>query len=275
MRIDSHHHFWDYDAEAYAWIGKEMEVLKRDFGPIDLASETEAVGIEGVVSVQARQDVEETSWLLKVAEQHPWIKGVVGWVPLQSPKVEAVLDSLASASLCGVRHVVQGEADDEFLLRDEFNRGVLLLKDRGLVYDILIYARQLPQTIPFVDRHPEQPFVVDHIAKPVIEETQFDTDWEKHIRALAERPQVYCKFSGVVTEVVDSEWSLELIRPYWDVVLNAFGPERLLFGSDWPVCLLRASYGEWFSLAEALAEDLSEEERAHFFGENAVAVYGL
>ncbi len=275
MKIDSHHHFWEYDSESYAWIGDGMDVLKRNFLPDDLLQEVPRAGIDGVISVQATQTVDETRWLLGMAEQHEFIKGVVGWAPLASPDLGEVLASLESPLLKGIRHVVQAEPDDDFILGKEFNRGVALLDGVGLIYDILIFAKHLPQAIQFVDLHPEQTFVLDHIAKPTIAADAFDAEWAERIKELGERPHVYCKFSGVVTEVRDTEWSIDLIRPYWDVALEAFGPSRLLFGSDWPVCLLRSVYGEWVSAVSDLASELSADEQADFFGRNAALVYGL
>ncbi len=276
MQIDSHHHFWKYDPVQYEWIGPDMSVLKRDFLPADLADEIEPAGIDGVVSVQARQTVEETAALLAMAAEHEFIHGVVGWVPLASPDVAAVLEPLAqSPCLKAVRHVVQDEPDDAFILGDEFNRGVSQLKRFALVYDILIYARQLANSIRFVDRHPDQSFVLDHIAKPMIQAAEFPRAWADELRGLARREHVVCKFSGVVTEVRDAAWSAELIRPYWDAALEAFGPKRLMFGSDWPVCLLRSGYGQWVSTVRELIADLTPAEQSDIMGANACRVYGL
>lgn len=277
MRIDSHHHLWNYSPRHYGWISEQMSVLRRDFTPADLTATVEPHGVTGVVSVQARQSLEETHWLLALADAHPIIRGVVGWVPLMAPEIRDVLQSLSSADkLKAVRHVVQDEPDDNFILGDDFHRGVNLLKEFGLVYDILIFAKQLRPSIQFVDRHPDQPFVLDHIAKPSIRPGQLDQSWEAEIRDLARRPQVSCKFSGVVTEIVGTgEWSVETIRPYWDVVLDAFGPSRLMYGSDWPVCLLRSQYGAWVEAVEQLTKTLSESEQTAFWSGNAIAAYNL
>ncbi|WP_166825126.1 amidohydrolase family protein [Thalassoroseus pseudoceratinae] len=276
QRIDSHHHFWHYDPQEYGWIGPDMGVLKRDFLPADLKTEMQANGIEGVVSVQARQTVEETDALLAFADDSEWIRGVVGWVPLAAPDVTDVLARFADRPrLKAVRHVVQDEPDDRFLLRDDFNRGIAALKPFGLVYDILIYAKQLPSTIEFVDRHPEQPFVLDHIAKPTIQMAEFDQTWADLLRELAKRPNVSCKFSGVVTEVRDTEWTVETIRPYWDVALESFGPARLMYGSDWPVCLLRSEYDRWVNCVATLASEMSSDEQSNFWAGNAIRAYGL
>ena len=276
MKIDSHHHFWIYSAEQYGWIGPDMGVLKRDFLVDELQAATSGTGVEGAISVQARQSVEETKWLVRLASESPFVRGVVGWVPLAEKNIQQVLDSLVdSQDLKAVRHVVQDEPDDAFLLRSDFNRGVELLQPRGLVYDILIYARQLPASIQFADKHPNQVFVLDHIAKPTIKQDDYDKTWEDNFRELAKRPNVYCKFSGVVTEVRDESWELSSIRPYWEVALEAFGTNRLMFGSDWPVCLLRSRYDQWVQTVEELANDFSETENAAFWGGNCARAYGL
>ena len=278
MRIDSHHHFWNYDAQEYGWISDEMSVLQRDFGPPELQRVIKPAGINGVVSVQARQTVEETRWLLEIAEQTPAVWGVVGWAPLAGDEeaLSKLLEELAKNPLLkGMRHVVQDEPDDRFLLRNDFSHGVATLRNYDLVYDILIFARQLPPAVAIVDRHPDQRFVLDHIAKPTIEPRNFDTDWAENIRQLAKRRNVACKFSGVVTEVRGSNWSLDDIRPYWDVVVEAFGIDRLMFGSDWPVCLLRSRYDQWISTVEALIEPFSSSEQEQFWSGTAKQWYKL
>ena len=276
MRIDSHHHFWDYSVEQYGWISDEMSVLKRDFGPKDLAEIAEPAGIEKVVSVQARQTIEETRWLLEIAGQSPLIGGVVGWVPLAEESIGSDLEKWSSdKNLKAVRHVVQDEPDDAFILGEAFNRGIAQLKDFNLVYDILIFAKHLPNTIKFVDKHPEQPFVLDHIAKPTIKSTEFDEAWKLNLLELATRENVTCKFSGVVTEVRDSSWTLDTIRPYWDVALEAFGPKRLMYGSDWPVCLLKSEYSRWVDAVSELANQLTPDEQDDFWGKNAATAYSI
>lgn len=235
-----------------------------------------ASGVHRAIAVQAQQNVDETRWLLATAAQHPAIAGVVGWVPLVNDDVERVLDELVpDRRLRGVRHIVHDEPDDRFILRDDFNRGVARLRGYGLVYDVLIFARHLPYAIAFVDRHPDQPFVLDHIGKPVITAARFDDDWARGFRELARRPHVTCKLSGIVTEVRGPSWSLDLIRPYVEVALEAFGPSRLMFGTDWPVCRLRCEYGEWVDAVKTLIGGLSEAERAAILGGTAARVYGL
>ena len=276
MLIDSHHHLWTYSAEQYGWISDSMSVLRRDFTLDELRGVAAESGVDGFVAVQARQTVEETTDLLRDAAEEPLIRGVVGWVPLADPNVSEILDRFTDdAAFKGVRHVVQDEPDDRFILGSDFNRGVSELAGRGLVYDILIFARQLPASIEFVDRHPELEMVLDHIAKPTIATSQFDTDWEIHFRELAKRSHVSCKFSGVLTEVRDPAWSIETIRPYWDVALEAFTPQRLMFGSDWPVCLLRTGHREWVETVRMLASELSASEQADLFANTAIKAYHL
>jgi L-fuconolactonase len=276
VRIDSHHHLWHYSENEYPWINEQMSVLRRDFTVTDLLRETQAAGIEGVVSVQARQTLEETHVLLEIAQNNPFIKAVVGWVPLAAHDLREQLEQLAEfPRLKAVRHVVQDEPDDAFILAPAFNAGVALLAEFGLVYDILIFARHLPNTLEFVARHPNQAFVLDHIAKPIIQAQRFDESWASNLRQLARYENITCKFSALVTEVRDPQWSVDLLRPYWDVALEAFGPSRMMFGSDWPVCLLRSSYANWVSAVEELASDLTQAEQLQFWGETARRAYHL
>ena len=276
MRIDSHHHLWRYAPADYPWISDRMPVLKRDFLPADLEANLAAAHVDASVAVQASQTVDETRWLLELARAHSAIRGVVGWVPLIDPKVEDVLAPLAGdPHLRGVRHILHDEGDDEYALRDDFNRGIDRLRSFHLAYDILIFAKHLPVAIRFVDRHPNQPFVVDHIAKPTIAADRFDVDWARGLRELAKREHVTCKLSGVVTEVRDDKWTRELIAPYVDTALEAFGPDRLMFGTDWPVCLLRASYVEWTETVAALISRLSKTEQEAIWSGTAKRVYGL
>ncbi len=275
MKIDAHQHFWNYDPTEYGWIDDSMRIIRRDFLPPHLQQEIAATGVSGVVNVQARQTVEETVWLLELAGQHNFIKGVVGWVELVSSNVKANLERFAAnAKLKGVRHVVQGEPDDNFILRDDFNRGVALLKDYGLAYDILILERQLPQAIKFVDRYPDQVFVLDHLAKPQIKAGEFSL-WSKRIRQLAGRPHVYCKVSGMVTEADYGSWTETQLRPYFDAALEAFGAKRLMFGSDWPVCLVACGYDRWFRIVSDWVGQLSTDEQARIFGGTAMEAYKL
>ena len=274
-RIDAHHHFWSYDPAEYGWIDDSMAMLRRDFLHAELQPEVEAVGIEGIVSVQARQSLEETHWLLEQAAAHPVVKGVVGWAPLIAYDVKDQLGTFAYChTLKGIRHVVQDEPDDQFLLRDDFNRGIDALAEFQLTYDILISERQLPQAIKFVDRHPGQVFVLDHLGKPRVREGQLEP-WTMNIRQLAERENVYCKLSGLVTEADWNAWTESQLAPYSEVILGAFGPQRLMFGSDWPVCLLATSYRSWYEVCRHFTAALSADEQSRIFGGTAIEAYRL
>ena len=274
-RIDAHHHLWRYAKEEYGWISDEMGVLARDFLPEDLRRVLLASGIQGSIAVQARQTLEETSWLLSLAGEYDFIRGVVGWAPLARPEFPALIERLQEfEKLKGLRHVIQDEPDDDFMHRPDFNAGVALLKQFGLVYDILIFDRHLPAAISFVDRHPAQVFVLDHIAKPRIRDRELEP-WRTKIRELARRENVYCKVSGMVTEANWKYWRPADLQPYFDVVLQAFGPKRLMTGSDWPVCLLATSYQTWFSTVEEFIRPLSSAEREMILGGVASDVYSL
>lgn len=274
MKIDSHQHFWNYSRESYPWMTEAHEAIKRDFLPNDLEPILKRNQIDGCIAVQAQQTLEETKWLLKLAEENPFVKGVVGWFPFRDANVSDSLDRFAThQALVGARHVVHDEPDDDFILGKEFNRGIGELANYDLVYDILIFEKHLPQSIEFVDRHPHQQFVVDHIAKPRIDSRAFDESWRKNIVELAGRDNVACKLSGMATEVRDPEWNANLLEPYFQTALEAFGPERLLFGSDWPVCLLRTDYDRWFNTVKTAIGELSPPEQSAILGGNAERIY--
>jgi len=274
MKIDAHHHFWKYSALEYGWIEDAMKVIRRDFLPANLKKEVDAAAFDGVITVQARQTLEETHWLLSMAAQNDFIKAVVGWVPLTASFVYRDLESLAqNPRLCAVRHVVQSEPDG-FLLRKDFNRGVSILRELDLAYDLLILERQLPEAIVFVDQHPQQVFVLDHLAKPRIKEQMLDP-WRQNLQELARREHVYCKVSGLVTEADFASWDEGQLRPYFEIALESFGPSHLMFGTDWPVCLAACSYRRWYDIVGRFASALSAEERADIFGGTAERAYGL
>jgi L-fuconolactonase len=275
MAIDAHHHFWKYTPEEYGWITDGMSVLRRDYLPAELRREAALAGIDGVISVQARQTLEETDWLLKLAEENDFICGVVGWVPLISNTVRDDLARYANRpKLKAVRHVLQDEPDDNYMLRDDFDRGIVLLKEAGLRYDILIFERHLPQVIKLVDRHPGTTFILDHVAKPRIRENQL-SPWRENLRELGRRPNVYCKVSGMVTEANHANWTAQQLRPYFDAALEAFGSRRLMFGSDWPVCLLACGYRRWFQIVREFASKLTQDEQDRLFEQTAIEAYGL
>ncbi len=275
MKLDAHQHFWRYNPEEYTWIDDTLEEIKRDFLPEHLDQELKAAEIDGSISVQARQALKETAWIMELAQDYEFIQGVVGWIPLTSLRCGKYLE-LYSLNPCfkGVRHVIQDEPDDEFILREDFNQGIRQLKEYELVYEILVYERQLPQTIEFVDRHPDQLFILDHIGKPQIQEG-LHTPWRKNIQQLAEREHVFCKLSGMVTEADYIHWTAEQLTPYFEIVLEAFWPERIMFGSDWPVCLAATDYQTWFDVVETWSSALSDHERRRILGETASEVYKI
>lgn len=273
MKIDAHQHFWKYDSHEYPWIDDVKAALRRDYLPADLVREQTPLGYDGSIVVQARQTLEETRWLLELAENDPRIHGVVGWVDLQSSAVREQLATFTKhPKLLGVRHVVQDEPDDNFMLRPEFLRGIAALTEFGLVYDVLIFPKQLPAAIELARRFPAQPFVLDHIAKPFIKDRIF-TPWTELIRELAACSNVHCKISGMVTEADWHGWQSADFTPYLDVVLEAFGPSRLMIGSDWPVCLLAADYPKTMKLAEDYFARLTPAEQGKIFGANALDFY--
>ena len=275
MKIDSHHHFWKYDPVTYSWMNEKMGVLKKDYQPEDLKAEINSSNIDGVISVQADQSMRETDDLLKHANEHSFIQGVVGWFPLAEPELEGLLERYASNPwLKGVRHVVQDEPDDRFILGDAFNAGIRRLKPHNLVYDILIYERQLGASIEFVDRHPGQVFVLDHVAKPRIGD-QVIEPWKTQMFDMAKRENVYCKLSGMATEADWQSWTKEDLWPYIEIALEAFGPARMMLGSDWPVARLAVEYGDWINLCRESISSLSETERALVEGEVAIRSYDL
>jgi L-fuconolactonase len=275
MKIDAHQHFWRYDGERDTWITPEMAVLKRDFLPDELCTELQENGIDACVAVQAGQSEDETHFLLDLTDRFPAVAGVVGWVDLRADNVRERLEYFAQfPKLRGFRHIVQSEPDDRFLLQREFLRGIGILGERGFTYDILIYPRHLPAAIEFVERFPSQGFVLDHLAKPEIKSAKIK-EWATHMKRLAHAPNVWCKLSGLITEADWKRWQAEEIRPYLDVVFESFGTRRLMFGSDWPVCLLAGTYRRVKQVIEDYLADLSESERELVFGGNACRFYGL
>ena len=275
MVIDAHHHLWKYNDRDYVWMSDAMTGLRRNFLVPELEHVMRESGVEGTVAVQARQTTEETEWLLDLAARHPFILGVVGWVPLGELDAAPILERFAQhPRLKAVRHVLHDEPDDFYMLRADFNCGVRMLHGYGLAYDILIFERHLPQTIEFVDRHPEQIFVVDHIAKPRIRDGML-SPWQERIRELAKRENVYCKVSGMATEADWKTWTTDLLRPYFDVVFSAFGPKRLMFGSDWPVLTLAGNYKTWMNTFRSFVCELSPDEQESIYRGTASAAYRL
>jgi L-fuconolactonase len=276
MTIDAHHHLWKYSVAEYGWIAPGQRVIRRDFLPEDLEPLMHHFGIEGTVAVQARGTLEETTWLLGLAEKHPLIRGVVGWVPLtEGAGVKRSLERFAgNRKLRGIRHVVQDESDPRFILRKDFNEGVSALRETGLRFDILIFERHLPAAIEFADRHPNQTFILDHVAKPRIKDG-IVAPWDRNMRELAKRQNVYCKLSGMVTEADPKHWTPEGLQPYIDVVLSAFGPRRIMYGSDWPVMLLAGDYVRWYGTVTNAIAKLSKAEQDRIMGGTAAEAYGI
>jgi L-fuconolactonase len=275
VHIDSHQHFWRYSPAEYSWIGAGMERIARDCLPVDLAAAARPEGVVGSVAVQARQSLEESRWLLEFAATDPFVRGVVGWVDLRSASVGDDLARLSTQDkFVGVRHVVQDEADPRFLLGPEFVRGLRLLPRFGLTYDLLLYPPQLPAAVELAGLLPEQPFVLDHLAKPRVKAGEI-TSWQRDIEALARHPNVCCKLSGLVTEAAWRGWQPSDFTPYLDVALAAFGPDRLMFGSDWPVCLVAADYAEVAGIIRDFLGRLSPSEREAIWSGTARRFYGL
>jgi L-fuconolactonase len=272
MRLDAHQHFWSYDAAQYPWIPPGSP-LHRSWLPDDLAALQKPLGFDGSIAVQARQVVGESDWLLSLADKHANVKGVVGWVDLRSDRVEADLARLAAhPKFVGVRHVVQEEPDVDFMLGRDFQRGISKLRAHGLTYDILIYPKQLEAAIRLAENFPQQPFVLDHLAKPPIKDGAMEP-WKSQLLRLAKLPNVHCKVSGMLTEADHKAWRAEQFRPYLDTVFEAFGPARLMYGSDWPVCLFAGSYEQAYRLVDDYARGLTDAERAGLFGGNCARFY--
>lgn len=274
MKIDAHQHFWQYDPVDYAWISEEMHIIRKDFGPRELQSVQLATGFDGSIAVQARQSLAETHYLLDLADAFSQIKGVVGWVDLRSEKLEQVLAELSvHAKFVGVRHVLQDESP-EFMLNPNFMRGIGMLKAFDLTYDLLLFPQHLPAAIRLVEAFPEQAFVLDHIAKPLIKTGQLEP-WKRDIQRLAQFPNVCCKLSGMLTEADWKGWKTQDFAPYIDIVWEAFGEDRLMIGSDWPVCLLAGSYADTMGLVQAYLDGVPSSTQAKILGENCLRFYGI
>ena len=275
MRIDAHQHFWHYREREFPWIGPGMDALRKDYLPAQLERLMRSAGFEGSIAVQARQMPEETTWLLELADTHPFIKGVVGWVDLRCADLQRQLERYAGKrALRGVRHVIHDEPDDCFMLREDFLNGISQLAAFGLLYELLLFARHLPVACRLVERFPGQQFVLDHIGKPPIKKGLLEP-WATDIRKLAALPNVSCKISGMVTEADWSAWRQTDLTPYLDVVFEAFGVRRLMVGSDWPVCTVAAPYDRVMKVVTDFPGRFSQEDREMILGGNAHRIYGL
>lgn len=275
MIIDSHQHFWLYEPKKHDWIDDSMSIIRKDFTPTELQHVYQTNNIDGCVAVQADQTLEETDFLLKLASENNFIKGVVGWVDLRSKTIEEVLSTYSkNSTLKGFRHIVQGESDPNFLLRPNFTRGISFLEKYNYTYDILVLPHQLGSVLEFVQKFPNQKFVIDHIAKPYIKDGFFD-GWATLIKEIGKHSNVSCKLSGMITEADFKTWTADQIHPYMDVILQAFGSERILFGSDWPVCLVAGNYTQVKKLTTEFIAKLSQNEQNAIMGNNAVKFYNL
>lgn len=275
MMIDAHHHLWKYNTRDYGWMDKSMSILKSDYLPDDLESELKLNSVRGTVVVQARQSMEETRWLLEMAEQHPFIQGVVGWFDLCSPGLKNELEELAaSPKLVGVRYVIHDEEDDDFMLRSDFMRGIAQLEAYDLSYDLLLFPRHLERALKLVKTFPRQRFVLDHLGKPLIKEGLMEP-WRSDIARLAAHPNVWCKLSGMVTEADHKQWQYKDLSPYMEVVLESFGPEWIMLGSDWPVCRLAAEYSEVMKIVKEFIKALNPRDQEKILYENAIDCYQL
>lgn len=273
MHLDSHVHFWRYEVTEYAWIDDTMTPLRRDFMPEDALGVMRPAGIDACVVVQVRQTLDETRWMLQLAERHPFIAGVVGWVDLRTDDLDAQIEAVAHPKLVGVRHIVQAEPGD-FLLDGRFHQGVERLARHGLAYDILIYARQMPTAIEFASRLPGIRLVLDHLGKPDIKRNGFDS-WRRDLDRIAAIPNVCAKLSGLVTEADWNRWTIEDLHRYVNAAIDAFGPERLMFGSDWPVCTLAARYHEVIEIIRTAIDERPQSEQDSIFGATAQRLWNL
>jgi len=276
MRMDAHQHFWDYSPQAYGWISENMPEIRRTFSPNDLKPVLEKNNIGACISVQARQSIAENNYLLGLAEQHDFIKGVVGWVDFRSDQVDKSLESyMENPWMKGFRHVIQDEPDDEFIIQKDFIKGVKRCQQYGYTYDILIFEKHLSATAQFLEHFDGQAFVLDHIGKPLIG-TVLTQNWEEGIRRIAQYKNLHCKVSGMVTEANWKKWRYEDFVPFLDIIVDAFGVDRIMFGSDWPVCLLGAEdYGQVLGIIERYFHSYSEEDQAKIFGLNARKFYNI
>ncbi|WP_296635663.1 amidohydrolase family protein [Polaribacter sp.] len=274
MIIDSHQHFWKYNPVRDAWIDESMEVIRRDFLPKDLKPILNNNGVDGCIAIQADQSEHETDFLLNCAKENPFIKGVVGWVDLRADNVEERLAYYSqNKQLKGIRHIVQAENND-FVLQADFQNGISKLEQFGLTYDLLVFPPQLEASIELVKAFPNQKFVLDHIAKPYIKDQKIE-HWKTEITALAKAPNVFCKLSGMVTEADIKHWQPSDFKPYLDVVFKAFGTDRVMYGSDWPVCLLGASYSQVLKIVTDYISEFSDTEKAKILGGNALNFYNF
>lgn len=275
LKIDSHQHYWTYHPVKDAWITDDMQVIQRDFLPGNVLPCMQENGISGCVAIQADQSEKENEFLLGLAGQHSFIKGIIGWIDLRANNLEERLQHYSKIKLMkGFRHILPGEPDDRFMLDEKFMRGIGLLSGYGFTYDVLINLRHLPYVPEFLAAFPNQRFVIDHLAKPFIKDKQLE-EWKQNIEAVAAFPNVYCKVSGLTTEADWNNWTSDDFEPYLNVVFNTFGTHRLMFGSDWPVCNLAGGYNGVLAAIDKYIGRLSEHDKQLFWGKNSIEFYGL
>lgn len=275
VKIDSHQHFWQYNPKEHTWMSDQMSALKKDFLPDDLVPLLDQIQFDGCISVQARQSIAETNWLLKLSDEYDFIKGVVGWVDLCSPEIQETLGLYANRKkLKGVRHVVHDEPDNHFVLRPDFQNGIKALKEFNLTYDLLLFPKHIPVALKLVEKFPDQQFVVDHIAKPFIFKNE-RSPWKEDLNELAMNPNVFCKLSGMVTETKWGAWHEDDFRKYLDIVTESFGVGRIMIGSDWPVCTLSASYVDTMKIVINFTKQFSPEIIDSILGGNSCTFYNI
>lgn len=275
MRIDTHQHFWNYNSEKHAWIDEDMKRIQSDFLPKDLQPVLAINNIDGCIAVQADQTEAESKFLLQLSENNSFIKGITGWVDFRAQNIEERLDYYSNyKKMKGFRHVIQGESDPNFILRKDFVKGISKLKKHDFIYEILVLPHQLGAVLEFVRKFPNQKFVINHMAKPYIKDS-FIEGWKTMMFEIAKSDNVYCKLSGIITEADYNNWNYEQLEPYIDVILNSFGIQRLMFGSDWPVCLVAGEYRHVIEVAEKAVSQFSNTEQDAFWGKNAIKFYNL
>lgn len=273
MRLDAHQHFWDYNPVDYGWIDSSCAIA-RSFSPADLRPLLDHSGLDGCIAVQARTSEEETAWLCRLSNENQWIFGVVGWIDLCADDIDNRIARLRHPKLVGYRHIIQGETNDHYILRSDFNRGIRALVRANLSYDILVLPKHLPHVKTFIDQHPDARLIIDHASKPNLRSGDI-THWQRDLTDIARRPHVSCKLSGLVTEADHAHWTDDQLRRILDICCTAFTPQRCLFGSDWPVCTLAASYERWYAVVSQWAAALSASEQAAIFGDTAARFYNL
>jgi L-fuconolactonase len=274
MRLDSHQHFWEYDPNRQDWITSDMARIRRNFLPGDLRPLLEDAKMDGCIAVQADESLRETDFLLDLADQNEWIRGVVGWADLKSELLDEVLDQYSTAKkLVGFREVLQSK-DPRYMLQEEFVRGVQKVGKRGYLYDILIFPNHLESTLELIKKCPDQLFVIDHLAKPFIKDGEWK-EWKKALTPIAEREVVHCKLSGMITEADWKKWTPDHLFPYLEIALELFSPDRLMYGSDWPVCLVAGEYENYLEVIEQFTDTLSPSEKSSIMGETAAKFYKI